>query len=164
MEHKDRLSAIETWMLNISQDGGVDRSDDLHIDSIDPEWKPREAWIGGGLLAFQDAVQTRDRLAIPLTVALGLSLIPDDFVWRETVGVSQLQPRLAWTPPSLYLFREGEEPGIDFDQAIRDGLVDSDVVSIAFNLDDIPGFRAGRLLRFRHTGSDEYTHSAFLFG
>jgi hypothetical protein len=164
MECKDRISAIEIWMLNVSQDGGIDRYDDLHIDSIDPEWKSREARISGGLLAFQDAVRTRDKLTLPVTVALGLSLISENFVWSETVGFAQLRPRLDWTPPSLYLFREGEEPGTDFDQAIRDGLVDPDAVSIAFNLVDVPGFRAGRLLRFRRTGSDEYTHSAFLFG
>jgi hypothetical protein len=164
MEFKDRISAIEIWMSNVSQDGGIDRYDDLHIDSIDPEWRSREVWINGGLLAFQDAVQIRDRLTLPVTVALGLSLLPDEFVWSETVGFGQLRPRLDSTPPSLYLFREGEEPGTDFDQAIRNGQVDSDAVSIPFNLDDVLGFRAGRLLRFRRTCSDEYTHSVFLFG
>jgi hypothetical protein len=164
MESKDRVNVIEVWMLTVSRDGGIDRYDDLHIDSIDPEWKPREAWIGGGLLAFQDAVKVRDRLALSLTVALGLSLVPEDLVWSEIEGFAQLRPQLDWTPPSLYLFRKGEEPGTDLDKAIRDGLVDSDAVSIAFNLEDLPGFRAGRLLRFRRTGSDEYTRSAFLIG
>lgn len=164
MEHKDRIRAIEAWMLSVSHDDGIDRYDDLHIDRIDPEWKAREAWISGGLLAFQEAVQTRNRLALPNIVALGLSLIPEDFIWSEVAGLAQLRPKLDWTPPSLYLFREGEDPGTDLDKAIRDGLVGTDSISAAFTLDDVPGFRAGWLLRFRRTCSDEYTHSAFLFG
>ena len=34
--------------------------------------------------------------------------------------------------------------------------MDPDAASLEFNLLDVPGFRAGRILRFRRTGSDEY--------
>jgi hypothetical protein len=107
---KGRITATEVWMLNVSQDGGIDRYDDLHIDGIDPEWKPREAWVSGGLFAFQEAVKSRDRLKPSLTVALGLSLIPEAFVWREIGGLAQLRPQLDWTPPPCISFVEKKNP------------------------------------------------------
>jgi hypothetical protein len=42
----------------------------------------------------------------------------------------------------------------------REGLNSKRTASdCAVELDDVPGFRAGRLLRFRRTGSDEYTNT-----
>jgi hypothetical protein len=67
-----------------------------------------------------------------------------------------LSPRFSPSPLSLYLFRNGEESGIDFDGALHGGLVDPDAASLEFNLLDVPGFQAGRILRFRRTGSGEY--------
>jgi hypothetical protein len=32
---------IEKWMLTVSQNGGIQRSDDLHIDRIDEAWRSR---------------------------------------------------------------------------------------------------------------------------
>jgi CdiI N-terminal domain len=78
---------------------------------IDPAWKDREYWIRGGVRALSMAVAARGRSAPGLTVALAFSLVsgPErrgaDFNSR-----AELQERLDWSPPSLYLFRKGQEP------------------------------------------------------
>ena len=151
-------------MLSVSLDGSVDRYDDLHVDSIDQDWKSKKAWIGGGVWAFQEAIQLRDRLDLPYTVALGFSLCEEGFDWNESAGIGQLQSRLDWSPPSLYLFRDGEEPDADLDRAIHSGQAAPDATSKKFRLVEVVGLKAGLLLRFKRTGSDEYTQSAFLLG
>jgi hypothetical protein len=164
MATTDRTSAIELWMLSVSRDGGVDRYDDLHVDSIDSDWKSKAAWIDGGVWAFQEAIQLRDRLDLPYTVALGLSLRAEGYDWIDNVGIGQLQSRLDWSPPSLYLFRHGEEPDVDLDRAIHNGQVAPDATSKKFSLAEVAGLKAGMLLRFKRTGSDEYTQNVFLLG
>jgi hypothetical protein len=108
--HK-REAAIEKWMLTIVDDGGVRRLDDLHLDKIDSAWKDRSRWVESGLEAFRLGRILRDRLGLPFTVALSFSLTSDsrpcaiDFQTRK-----ELEEKLNWSPPSLYLFRRGEEP------------------------------------------------------
>jgi hypothetical protein len=164
MATADRMSAIEHWMLSVSRDGGVERFDDLHVDSIDSDWKSKGAWIDGGVWAFQEAIQLRDRLDLPFTVALGFSLCAERYVWSDNAGIGQLQSQLDWSPPSLYLFRHGEEPDVDLDRAIHSGQVAPDATSKKFSLVEVAGLKAGLLLRFKRIDSDEHTQSAFLLG
>jgi hypothetical protein len=164
MAKADRMSAIEHWMLNVVRDGGIDLYDDLHVDSIDPAWKAKDAWVGGGVWAFHEAVQLRNELGLPYTVALGFSLSAETYDWSENAGIGQLESRLDWSPPSLYLFREGEEPDVDLGRAIQSGQVAPDATSKKFSLAEVAGLKAGLLLRFKRRNSDEYTQSAFLLG
>jgi hypothetical protein len=86
------------------------------------------------------------------------------YVWSDNAGIGQLQSRLDWSPPSLYLFRHGEEPDVDLDRAIHSGQVAPDATSKKFSLVEVAGLKEGQLLRFKRTNSDEYTQSAFLLG
>jgi hypothetical protein len=110
-DNRRREEAIERWMLTIVDDGGVDRLDDLHIDKIDSVWEHRAHWVDGALEAFRVARVLRDRNGLPFTVALAFSLRSGsrprgiDFQTR-----SELEERLDSSPPSLFLFRRGEEP------------------------------------------------------
>lgn len=110
-DNRKHEEAIEKWMLTIVDDGGVRRFDDLHIDKIDSAWKDPSHWIEGGLEALRVAKILRDRKGLPFTVALAFSLVSGDelrdidFRTRE-----ELEARLDWAPPSLYLFHRGEEP------------------------------------------------------
>ena len=110
-DNRKREEAIEKWMLTIVDDGGVGRLDDLHIDKIDPVWERRAQWIEGGLEAFRVARVLRDRDGLPFTVALVFSLRsgsrPRGIDFQT---LSDLEGRLDLSPPSLYLFRRGEEP------------------------------------------------------
>ena len=106
-----REEVIERWMLTIIDDGGIDRLDDLHIDKIDLRWKNRDCWVEGGLEALRLAIVIRNRNQLPFAVALAFSLRSDN----RPLGVdfrtrTELDERLNWSPPSLYLFRRGEEP------------------------------------------------------
>jgi hypothetical protein len=108
---RKREAAIEKWMLAVINDGGARRFDDLHIDKIDSTWSARDRWIDGGLEALRIALEVRDRSGLRFTVALAFSLESED----RPSGVdfqtrTDLQARLNWSPPSLYLFHQGEEP------------------------------------------------------
>jgi hypothetical protein len=120
---------IERWMLNIVEDGGIERFDDLHVDKIDDDWKPRQKWIEAGVQSYRIALGLRDEHELPFVVSLGFSLeacepSPGlDFRTRE-----ELQQRLNHTPPSLYLFERGKEPWVEMDRAIKDGAVAPDAL------------------------------------
>jgi hypothetical protein len=106
-----REVAIERWMLAIIRNGGVQRHDDLHIDQIDKEWRSESTWVAGGLEAFKNALVVRDRRQLDYTVALAFSLRSG----REPIGITfstveDISEQLDWSPPSLYLFRIGQEP------------------------------------------------------
>jgi hypothetical protein len=151
-------------MTQVNRDGGIARFDDLHVDAIDPLWKKPELWTEACRHAFQYGVEVRDRLGLPLTVALGMSLRADSLVMTGGVRLSELVSLLDSTPPSLYLFFRGQEPGSDLEAAIRSGRVEADNISTTFMAVDLPNARSGLFLRFRRTGSEEFTTSAFLFG
>ena len=111
MHNSDRKAVIEKWMLAIVQDGGVERYDDLHVDAIDGAWKPKETWVQAGLIAFQLAVELRNRHQLGFTVALGISLPGSrDLIGIDFDSMDELVAKLASTPPSLYLFNRGQEP------------------------------------------------------
>jgi len=107
-------SIIESWMHTIIRDGGIDRHDDLHIDKINACWKDKNTWILAGLHVFDLALNIRDREQLPVSVVLGFALKsgiqPRHVNFRATVD---LERELGETPPSLYLFRLGQEPWIE---------------------------------------------------
>jgi hypothetical protein len=107
----DQELTIERWMREAMVDGGIDRYDDLHVDQIDLQWKGRERWLEAGGRALSMAVGLRNRIAPDLTVALAFSLQSGpERQGPDFKDVEALQERLDWSPPSLYLFRKGEEP------------------------------------------------------
>jgi hypothetical protein len=109
-----RKQAIETWMLAVTKDGGVERLDDLHIDRIDPDWRRRERWIDAALAAHRIALDLRRVRNLPVTVAVAFSL--KSGTSRRGIDfrtLPEMHARLDETPPSLYLFWRGNEPWID---------------------------------------------------
>ena len=107
-----RETAIEDWMLSVSQDGEAARYDDLHVDQIDPSWRSRELWIEAGLEAFQVALKLRDQHRIPLTVAISFSLEssadPRGADFRTPTELSHL---LDWSPLLYTFFFRGKSRG-----------------------------------------------------
>jgi hypothetical protein len=104
-------SKIQQWMEHVQITGGVERYDDLHIDLIDETWKNREMWISGGITALTLASSIRNAIDSELVVVLGMSLRTDLKNSCIPNTASDLFEQLdQWTPPSLYLFRSGEEP------------------------------------------------------
>lgn len=98
-------------MLSGPRAGGNEGYDDLHIDKIDEQWKPREVWFDGGIEALQLAVELRDLHALECTVAVGFSLLSGKpFSKFDFNKKHQLMRNVDWSPPSLYLFRRNGEP------------------------------------------------------
>jgi hypothetical protein len=153
-------------MLNIAEDGGIERFDDLHIDKIDENWKPRQHWIEAGVKAYRIAVALRDKHELRFVVALGFSLEAGgqyrgvDFQTQE-----ELQTRLNHTPPSLYLFERGKEPWVEMQRAIREGAVSSDAVFQSLDVALIePSDFVGNCyyLEFKRSDIAEYHRSVFV--
>jgi hypothetical protein len=148
---------IERWMMKITIDGGVDRFDDLHIDEIDSNWEDNGLWVEGALEAFRMAIRVRDRNRMPFSVGLGFSLVS-----RETVmGINfqtkeEFRAQLDWSPPSLYLFHQGDEPRTQSESA-NVQLLDPSILGVADR---------ARLyyLEFRQDGASEYYRSVFIEG
>lgn len=165
---RQREKIIETWMLTIIQDGGIDRFDSLHIDRIDAHWKSRDAWVEGAFEAYRLAVDTRDRhrLGLPIVLAFALSTVDDpseaDFGTRE-----QLQASLNWMPPALYLFRPGQEFWTQTDGSSAAGAAACDVTLIKIDPNIFrPSARAKACyyMKFKQADSGEYSRSIFVEG
>ncbi len=106
-----RKKAIEQWMLSNLKTRGSEKYDDLHIDKIDEQWKPREVWFDGGIEALQLAVELRDVHALEFTVAVGFSLLSGKPLSKfDFNNKYQLMRHADWSPPSLYLFGRNREP------------------------------------------------------
>ena len=164
MHEPDRKSVIETWMLTIVQDGGVERYDDLHLDVIDPIWKPKEAWVRAGLIAFQLAVELRDRHHLDFTVGLGFSL-PGG---RKPIGVNfgsidELGIKLDSTPPSLYLFKRGQEPALTLLLSASNGeTLPGPLVRTISVFPDIADSAACNYMEYLRPDDTEYRRSIFV--
>jgi hypothetical protein len=151
-------------MLAIIQDGGIERYDDLHIDRIDVTWKAREAWIQGGLKAFQLAIKLRDIHNLPFTVGLGISLQGrEDLSGVDFESTEELSAKLSVTPPSLYLFNRGTEFHLSWLRAIEEGNVNQ-----AYSLEEIDLFRNAapnarcHYMEFLRPSDDVYIRSVFI--
>ena len=168
MDHQQRLEftamtgeanrrvAIEKWMLSIVKDGGVERYDDVHIDRIDPQWKTADSWVDGGLEAFRVAVSVRDRYALSLSVILAFRLEEKDGGRGAATSGFSLS-RI--TPPSIYLFPEGEEPwSREYDASYVVTAVDPrPIIGDLFH-------GAAYLARYLVAGSDECSYTLLVGG
>jgi len=111
IQERKHKQVIRKWMLDIVADGGIERYDDLHIDAIDENWKPREQWTKAGIEAYRIALDLRDGHDLPFVVSVTFSLEAGERVRGVDFQTQEgFQQRLDHTPPSLYLFERGKEP------------------------------------------------------
>jgi hypothetical protein len=158
-DQRRREEAIEKWMLTIIDDGGTQRFDDLHIDRIDSAWQHPDRWVEGGLEALRLALVVRDRNRLPFTVALAFSLksgshpLGVDFQTRP-----ELQERLNWSSPSLYLFHRGDGPR----NQIAPEYSAQELNPSIFGIQEAIG--VCYYLEFLQQGADEYGRSVCIEG
>jgi hypothetical protein len=161
MNERDRHEeAVAGWMQGIIEDGGIDRHDDLHVDTIDAQWRDRTTWLDAGLEAYMLARGIRDRQSLPYVVSLAFSL--GTSATRLGVNFSDsagFANELDWSPPSLYLFRPSEEPWRVFSADVVIAPVD---VERAFGRSISAA--ACYLLEFPSSGGEEIIRSLFLGG
>ncbi len=90
--------------------GGMERFDDLHVDDIDPAWKDPTSWVSARVTAYGLAWGLQRELGLDVTVALGFSLVDAQDASRDIFETQeQFEKQLDWSPPSLYLFRVGDQ-------------------------------------------------------
>jgi hypothetical protein len=103
--------AIGSWMARVMAARPATPLDDLHVDQVDEAFTDRSRWLDGAILCLEAATSLRDMRSLPVTIALGMSLKPSNLPlgvtfakWRELEG------ELDDSPPSLYVWGEGEDP------------------------------------------------------
>jgi len=160
-----RRNAIEAWMLTTVKDGGVERYDDLHVDRIDEGWKAPETWVEAGLETLRLASALREQHRLLYTLAVAFSLKSQ----KQFSGVAfqsrdQLIDAVDSSPPSLYLFRPGEEPWLRIARSVQQRLLKpaAFVGELPVNFLGIhPQVSRYFYLEFQQEGSDEYYRSVF---
>jgi len=98
---------IREWMLATMSNGGIERLDDLHVDGIDEAWAQRTNWIPASIRAYELAVTLQSNLGLSVKVALAFSLL--DGTGQTFDTEEEFQSQLDWSPPSLYLFKAGDQ-------------------------------------------------------
>jgi hypothetical protein len=158
-----RIVVIKKWMLSIISDGGVGRYDDLHIDQIDKNWGDRQKWLDAGLEAFRLAIDLRDQHQLDFTVSLAFSLQSGDKPrGLDFTNNQEFMDALDWSPPSLYLFRTGEEPWVLPYQPSSDlRLMSIDTLRMFGCKIDA---RRCYFMEFKNVGTNEYYRSIHVTG
>ena len=63
-------------------------------------------------------------LKLPYILGRGMSLRSDVVEMINDIRLGELISRVDWTPPSLYLFCKGQDPGKDLKAAIHAGRIE----------------------------------------
>jgi len=161
---------IEQWMLACVDEARTSQICDLHIDRIRRSWKRKETWIDNGLKALQIAFDLRKYHHLSFTVGLAVSL--QAYNHKKGVDfktIQELAHLLDWSPPSLYIFRRGDEPQFQIERALKDGTIDSDAISqkldvASFKLETTMAIKGCYYLEFLRRSDAEYTRSVFIEG
>lgn len=102
---------IQAWMRSVVDAERYAAFDDLHIDQVDAALVTPEHWLSGAVQVLQVAEGIRENDGFPVTVAVGISL--ESGPVRTGIGFDSLteaERHFGSTPPSLYVFKRGEEP------------------------------------------------------
>jgi hypothetical protein len=103
---------VAAWMQDCIRAGGIERSDEIHIDRIDEVWREPALWISGSLEILSLAISIRDLAGYRgLLVAVAFSLQSrGQRSGVDFTSLEELEKIFSPTPPSLYMFRRGNEP------------------------------------------------------
>ena len=102
---------IRSWMIRVVQERTDVSFDDLHIDEIIDRFRDRAAWVDGAVECLQVAALIRNSEQWPFTIAVGFSLRSNPAPsGLGAVRQLELTSEVDDSPPSLYLFEQGNEP------------------------------------------------------
>ncbi len=97
-------------MADVIERKGYERFEDLHIDVVDPLNRAPDTWLRAAADCLAVAAATRDQERWPFQVALGMSLhSAPERLGLNFHGFHAAEKELDWSPPSLYLFPEGDD-------------------------------------------------------
>jgi hypothetical protein len=166
-KHKE---VIQSWFNSAIHEGGIDRYDDLHIDQIDPAWKPRSKWMEAALESFKTALEVRNSYSgdTPLTVVMAFALASESHPLGITFqNRSGLENAFSSTPPSLYLFREGGEFWVQAEES-KGKRIEDDLVIKMLNASELFGKMQETVkciyMECLRVGDEEYSRDVFLAG
>jgi len=98
---------ITKWLEESHRRKAYLRFDDLHIDEISSNFKTKSKWLSGGRDCLTEATNIRDRLKIPLCVALAYPLQSGKNPRGMNFDSSEkLMTEFSHTSPSLYLVED----------------------------------------------------------
>jgi hypothetical protein len=111
MEDSQLKKRIRSWMTRVIQEGTHASFDDLHVDEISDRFRDRTTWFDGGIECLQLSALIRNAEQRPFSVAVGFSLRSNPVpCGLQSNSVLDLTKEFDDSPPSLYLFEQGNEP------------------------------------------------------
>jgi hypothetical protein len=163
-------AVVQSWFDSAINNGGIDRYDDLHVDQIDSDWKPRSKWIASALESFEMALEVRDadvgnqHLTVVLAFALESDVHPQGMTFHNR---EELEKAFCSTPPSLYLLRPGDEFWTQAEESKGDKVSD-DLVINTLSASELFGEMPENIkciyMEYMRKDDEEYSRDLFLAG
>src|SRR5438105_6182744 len=157
---------IESWMLSNVRNCGYDRFDDLHIDRINPDWKPSNLWLENAFKAFRLALDAKTRHHLDFVVVLTFALQGGkEPRGRNFRTAEEMATELGPSPPALYLFNRGKEPWTDagLQGGVGVGTIDVEKIDPA-DLGAQADTDQCYYLEFRQAELEEYSRTVLMAG
>lgn len=108
MTIKEKLIA---WVLDNIQNKGFNRFDDIHLDQLSDEYSSSHTWIMGIEKVISILQEIKGQVPTEFSVTVGISLRSTDCLSGMTfTNRVQLEKEFTVTPPSLYVFKNENEP------------------------------------------------------
>ena len=104
---------LQHWIEANIETEGFSRFEDLHLDELESDYTSPDTWI----VAINDVVEAlneiRNKIPAGFCASIGVSLLASDSPLGITFHDSkQLSKEFTVTPPSVYIFKKGDEPWV----------------------------------------------------
>ncbi|MBO2009954.1 hypothetical protein [Hymenobacter negativus] len=103
LEKKNYKEYLQGWVNEVISDKLWEKYADLHIDTIDVQFKQPEYWIEASLFILNYLLEIIDesKYEVLLAIPLAYTEAPTDF---QSLSRNLIKKSLGDTPPSFYLF------------------------------------------------------------
>jgi hypothetical protein len=162
---------IQSWFCSLIDCTAPGLYADLHVDQIDPVWKPRSAWISSALESFEIALEVRDAQPPDRHQTIILAFALESYV--RPLGITfhsreDLEDNFSSTSPSLCVFRPGGEFWARVTES-KKAAATHDVVIRPLSAKELFGEELNRsiecvYLEHKRLDDEEYSRLVFLAG
>jgi hypothetical protein len=103
LEKEHYKSYLQGWVDEVVSDKLWEKYVDLHIDTVDIQFKQPEYWIEASLFLLNCLLEIIDKnkYEVMLAIPLAYTEAPTDF---QSLNSNSIEKALGDTPPSFYLF------------------------------------------------------------
>ncbi|HEX4019859.1 MAG TPA: hypothetical protein VHX63_01835 [Acidobacteriaceae bacterium] len=157
-DNSEHLSIVEKWFAETLEGGGLERFDELHISRVDQTWAAKDRWVVAGLEVFQLAATIKSRRRSLVTVVVSFSLLGAEApLGIDFSSIAEMEAQLTLPPPSLYLFRPGEEPWFGHGAMVAP-------VDVSRLFMELEATASCFYLEFKPAGEEAFSRTVFIAG